>query len=340
MLGFDSELSRDHDWGPKLTIFVSSAEDRELVLTALCTHVPETFESFQTRPAMHEDGTQDFSVAAGHKGIPPAIEVTMLASFLQRRFGVSIEDARCFDASNPSSWTLRDWLRVPSQELLCVSAGSVFHDGSGALSGFRQQLAVFYPPPVLAYLLASGWHIIGQESHLMSRAGHSGDELGSALIGATLCRCLMRMAFLYARQYAPYQKWFGTAFRRLPIAEHLSDDLNLIVTATDWQAREAAVGRACCALARIHRQSPICRSEGEADGESLPSEVTKFWSRPFNVFPTQPYVDSLLAQVQRAEVESSSALPRPPIGSVDFWSDHTDVRESGYSAAGLRKLFS
>ena len=56
---------------------------------------------------------------------------------------------------------------------------------------------------------------LNQEEHLMGRAGMVGDEIGSAVIGARLVRDLMHLCFLMERKYAPYPKWFGTAFARL-----------------------------------------------------------------------------------------------------------------------------
>ena len=55
----------------------------------------------------------------------------------------------------------------------------------------------------------------------MSRAGQAGDELGSSLIGARLVHNIMNLCFLQEKQYAPYPKWFGTAFGRLACAPEL-----------------------------------------------------------------------------------------------------------------------
>jgi hypothetical protein len=72
----------------------------------------------------------------------------------------------------------------------------------------RERLA-YYPRDVWLYLLAAGWARIGQEEHLMGRAGTVGDEVGSALIGARLVRDIMRLAFIMERTYAPCAKWFA-----------------------------------------------------------------------------------------------------------------------------------
>ena len=119
-----------------------------------------------------------------------------------------------WDPADPLS--VADWLSFPSQQLLSVTAGPVHHDGVGELTRLRERLA-WYPPDLWRYLLAAGWSRLGEEERLMGRAGHAGDELGSAVIGGRLTRDLMVLGFLLERRYAPYPKWFGTAFERLDL---------------------------------------------------------------------------------------------------------------------------
>ena len=109
-----------------------------------------------------------------------------------------------------------DWLALPHQKLRAIGAGSVFRDDLG-LDEIRARLS-WYPRDVWLYVLASAWTRIGQEEHLMGRAGSVGDEIGSALIGARLVREVMRLVFLMEREYPPYAKWFGTAFSQLNAA--------------------------------------------------------------------------------------------------------------------------
>lgn len=111
---------------------------------------------------------------------------------------------------------LADWLTFPEQKLRTITAGEVFDDHIG-VEDVRRRFA-WYPNDVWLYLLASGWNRIGQEEHLMGRAGLAGDEIGSALIASRLVRDIMRLCFLMERSYSPYPKWFGTAFRRLACA--------------------------------------------------------------------------------------------------------------------------
>src|SRR5262249_4453989 len=97
-----------------------------------------------------------------------------------------------------------DWLTFPQQKLRTLATGGIFEDSIGV----REELDRFtyYPHDVWLYLLAAGWNRIGQEEHLMGRAGLAGDEIGSALIASRLVRDIMRLCFLMEKQYAPYPK--------------------------------------------------------------------------------------------------------------------------------------
>ena len=89
----------------------------------------------------------------------------------------------------------------------------------------------------------------------MGRAGLVGDELGSALIGSRLVRDVMRLCFLMERQYAPYAKWFGTAFAQLESAAALTDVLLKAVQKADtWQERDRWLGEAYRVVAGRHNR--------------------------------------------------------------------------------------
>ena len=133
-----------------------------------------------------------------------------------------------------------------------------------------------YPHDVWLYLLAAGWQRLGQEEHLMGRAGLVGDEIGSELIGARLVRDVMRLCFLMERQYAPYPKWFGTAFRRLACADTLEPILQQALSARTWQERERALAETYERIAAMHNALEVDRSPARESppvlGPSLPGD--------------------------------------------------------------------
>jgi hypothetical protein len=164
-----------------------------------------------------------------------------------------------------------DWLTFPSQALREVTAGAVHHDGIGELTELRTCLA-WYPHDIWLYLLACGWQRIGQEEHLMPRAGFVGDELGSALIGSRLVHDVMSLCFLMEKQYAPYPKWFGTAFKQLRCADQFWPVLWRAQQASIWQEREAALGDAYELLAQMHNALEVTQHLPETPS-SLRSSV-------------------------------------------------------------------
>ncbi len=163
----------------------------------------------------------------------------------------------------------------------------------------------------------------------MGRAGQAGDELGSALIGARLARDVMRMSFLMERRYAPYPKWFGTAFKQLAAAERLGPPLRAALQAGAWPQREAALVTAYEMLAEKHNALGLTAP--------MPEQARDFFGRPFRVMALHGFAGALLAEVRDPQV--ARIAQRPPIGSLDLWSDNTDLTAHPVWRPALRGLY-
>jgi uncharacterized protein DUF4037 len=144
-----------------------------------------------------------------------------------------------------------DWLVVPQQKLLEVTAGRVYYDGLGELGKARAKLA-YYLRDAWLYLLAAQWRRVGQQEAFLGRTGEAGDELGSRLIAAALVCDLMGLCFLMGRRYAPYAKWFGTAFSGLRCAPRLGPVLEAVLRAGSWEKREGRLSEAYAIVAGMH----------------------------------------------------------------------------------------
>ena len=197
VLGFDTERSTDHGWGPHLHVFVA-AEEVQPVRARIDEGIPEHYLGWPTRFGWDEIAPRSW------------VEVFTLDEWLPGHFGC---DPR------PAPTTLQ-WLVLPQQLLLEVVGGGLFHDDVGSLTSLREELA-WYPDDVWLWLLACQWQRIGQEEAFVGRTAEVGDELGSSVLAARLTRDLMRLCFLIERRYAPYSKWFGTAFRTLDAASEV-----------------------------------------------------------------------------------------------------------------------
>lgn len=288
VLGFDDEMSTDHDWNARALIFLAAEDERrdgDEIRDVLRLHLPQTF--------------------AGH---PVHHEVHTVRGYVQEQLGLDLD----------REIEPRDWLTLSEHRLRMFTSGVVFHDDVG-LQAARDRLA-YYPRDVWLYLLMTGWWRVHPEMNLVGRAGAAGDELGSSLIGARLVSDLMRLAFLMEREYAPYSKWFGTAFSHLRCGAELTPVLREVGRAETWQDREAALTTAYEGLTRIHNTLGLTAP--------VATRAVQLWDRPFTV-AWADIPDLLLPLIQDAAVAGIAA--RWPVGPVDqfrelFWSPTNRVR--------------
>ena len=335
VLGFDDRMSRDHDWGPRLILFLSDRDRREqgeALRDELARRLPVTFLGYPTHftePDPDGDGTRRMHPGVGGP-VRHGVEITDLETYLDGYLG--IRSVQGIGAA--------DWLTLPEQKLLSLTAGEVFHDGladpadgepragRGVLARMRSRLD-YYPRDVWLFQLAAAWARIGQEEHLVGRAGHVGDEVGAALIAARLVRDLMRLCFLMERTYAPYPKWLGAAFRRLQCGPALDPVLREVLAARDWESRESHLVVAYQSVAAMHNELGITNP--------LSDRVARFFERPFRVMAFHGFSDALLGRVDAGFL--TDALRRSPIGGVDLVSDSPGVLEEPGFRPALRRLY-
>ncbi|MBI4789022.1 MAG: DUF4037 domain-containing protein [Chloroflexi bacterium] len=321
VLGFDDEMSTDHEWGPSLRIFLRD-EDAHLandIREMLRQHLPHVFCGYPVGvvAVLDEPGIHRMQMAADGP-VNHRVCVTTVCAAALRNLG--------YDVNQPP--TAADWLTFPTQKLRELTAGAVYYDGVGELTRLRERLA-WYPRDVWLYLLAAGWQRIGQEEHLMPRAGFVGDEMGAAIIGSRLVRDVMSICFLMEKQYAPYPKWFGTAFKQLKCAADLTPILWRAQMASTWREREDALCEAYEYLARTHNRLGIT--------PPLPAVVSSFHDRPFRVIHSDLFANSIVEQISDPEVRRIAS--RRLIGNIDQWSDSTDIRSDAVWRPIVRQLY-
>ena len=323
VLGYDDATSTDHHWGPQLQLFLRSEEiahQRDAIDSALRMRLPNTFLGYSTNfsaPNPEDNGVRS-QVAVDDGPINHMVSIWSARGYFLDVLGYDV------DASLEPS----DWLTFPMQKLAALTGGAVFHDDVG-LGEVRHRL-LFYPRDIWLYLMAAGWARIGQEEHLMGRAGSVGDEVGAGIIAARLVRDIMRLCFLMERRYAPYPKWFGTAFRELTCAQQMLPELQCTLHATTWQERERGLVPAYEALARLHNALQIT--------QPMPEKTVLFHGRPFQAMAIHGFADALLAEISDSNVRAIAELPL--IGNIDLFSDNTDLLENPEFRPALRRLYS
>ncbi|MTK01994.1 DUF4037 domain-containing protein [Micromonospora sp. CP22] len=305
VLGFDTARSTDHDWGPRLLLFLHPADARRharQISRLLAERMPASVGGWSTNFSPPEPGRSRTLRPVGDAPVDHRVDLHDLDTWLVDRIGVDPRD----------DMAAHDWLAIPTQLLLEVTEGAVFHDGLGQLEPVRAALA-WYPDDVWRYLLACQWRRIAQEEAFPGRCAESGDDLGSRLVTARLVRDLMRLAMLIERRYPPYSKWLGTAFARLRCAPALQPLLADALADAAWPHREDALCAAYEHLARAHNDLGL--------SEPVEPTVRPFHDRPYRVSAADRFADATRRAITDPQV---LALP-PYIGGVDQFVDSTEV---------------
>jgi Domain of unknown function (DUF4037) len=324
VLGFDDQRSTDHFWGLLLNIFLADKDLDgwgEQIQHVLAAELPLEVHGFPTnfRPF---GGTEAHLGNLGHmaptqtRPINHGVVLSTVQGYFRAFLSIS-------PAGDPQPV---DWLVMSEQHLRMLTSGRVMHDDPGELTRARTALA-YYPHDLWLYLLPAQWARIGQEEAFLGRTGEIGDEIGSRLLAARLVRDVMRLAFLLERTYAPYTKWFGTAFARLACASTLGPHLNRTLAATNWRNREHHLVQAYEQVAALHNALGVT--------DPVPETAASFHGRPFLVI----HADRFAEAAERAIVdEAVRQLPRRA-GSVNQWSDATDVLERPQLMQSLRAAY-
>ena len=319
VLSFDTRVSRDHHWGPRVLMFLSDkdyAKLKDKVGQALSDNLPYEFMGYSTSFGKPDPSGVRHAVRINSGPVDHIINVFTVRSFFEARLG--------FDPSKKI--TVSDWLTFPQQRLLEIQSGEVYHDGLGELLKIRAKLK-FYPRDVWLYLLAAQWTRISQEEAFVGRAGDVGDELGSQIVASRLVREIMKLVFLMEREYAPYSKWFGSAFSKLKSGADLTRILRQVLLAKTWKSREKQLAVAYSLVAKQHNALKITRP--------LPTRVTRYYDRPYLVIHGDNFANEIKKSIKDPEVKRI----KTNVGSIDQFTDSTDVIENPWLGRSLRKVY-
>lgn len=318
VLGYDDEVSTDHMWGPRLYLFLRGEDlgRKEAVLGRLGERLPYTFRGYSVHfsdPDPNDNGVRHPVFI--HEGpVSPLIWVNTVRGFLEGYLGGGF----------PENWSAAEWLACSEHRLLAVAKGTFFRDEIGAAEVLKP--LSFYPDAVRRYLLASNWSLIAEEQAFLRRCGDVGDDTGSRLVCARMAERLMRLAFLYCGQYAPYSKWFGTAFRELPISPALGEAVADALAASSLPEREDAMIRAQLAAADLHGQSGFT--------PPLRAQESRYFGREIRVIWADRFAEALAATLKGTTLEGV-----PLFGSMSEVANFTALSDSPARAKRLRELY-
>ncbi|MDO3444966.1 DUF4037 domain-containing protein [Agrobacterium sp. V1] len=318
ILGFDSEISADHDYGPCVQLFLPATGFSTIapdIMKRLDAGLPPSFEGWPVRYSTNVRPPAE-NPGSGMLGADHGAELYTVAAWCDRFWG------RQF----PDELTVQDWLSYSEQTFLTVTAGAVFRDDFGELTSLRRRLA-YFPRDVWLYKLAAQWGRIAEERAYVGRTGDAGDDIGSRVIAGRMVGNIMRLAMLIERRYAPYPKWFGTAFSELDCASDLKPLLDRVMRAENWKGRENGLIEACRFVAELQITNGI-------PGAIAP-KMGAINARPYQ------FVDSLaIFSALRSKIKDETLRQLPEFGAADqFLTSNFLLAVPAYSSAATASLF-
>lgn len=316
VLGFDTQISRDHHWGPRLLLFLSEKDYLKLkdqVSEVLSAQLPYEFMGYSTNYSKPEPNGVRHPLRVTSGPVNHMINIYTVRSFFKARLGFDLK----------RGITAEDWLTFPQQRLLELTSGEIYYDGLGQLVKAREKLQ-YYPRDIWLYMMAAQWTRISQEEAFVGRAGHVGDELGSQIVAARLVREIIKLSFLMERKYAPYNKWLGTAFSRLTISRDLTPILRRTMLAKTWKTREKWLSKGYSLVAKQHNALKIT--------EPLSTKTSDYYSRPYSVIFAERFARAIKQSIKDPKIKRIET----DIGSIDQFTDSTNVVEDLALARKLR----
>ena len=207
-LGYDDEISKDHDFEPGFCIFIPGEEEVDsktcFRLERAYAKLPDEFMGYSR---------QKVSPVGGNRH-----GVIRLDEFLKDKTGY------------PSGELGKaDWFRIPEYSLLEVTNGKIFYDGWGKLTKIRENLH-YLPEDVRRKKLAGHLLTMAQAGQYNYYRLVNRKEYGAAQLAVTeFVKSGIQVAYLLNSTYMPYYKWAFRGMRDLPKLAELEEVFTMLL---------------------------------------------------------------------------------------------------------------
>lgn len=203
-LGYDDEISKDHDFDPGFCIWLNKKDYDEFgfKLERAYAKLPKEFMGLKRSPLSPSGGNR--------RG------VILIDDFYTRFLGA---------ANAPDS--IKRWLYTPSSALLTASCGKVFRDDKGEFSAIREVLKKGYPEDIRLKKIAAHTAMMAQSGQYNYQRLIKREESGSAQLAVfEFVRHCISVIYLLNNAYEPFYKWAYRGMRDLKVLGDL--ELSLI----------------------------------------------------------------------------------------------------------------
>jgi hypothetical protein len=284
VLGFDTEISMDHNWGPRLQLFVDDKKVIPELNKYLSYELPVLYKNF---PVNFSKAGYDGTVRMEFTGTKPVnhlIEIITFEDYLKNRYAIH----------KTNNFIYKDWLDFTDQNLIEITSGSVFHDGLKKVHNTREELK-FYPLDICKLRLAVLWNYISNKEAFIGRSVALNDYIGLRINANRIINYLIKILFYLENKYIPYSKWFGHSFKQLNVYSDVGD---IIIDLLKENVPEKIEDTICILYEKV--------IEKHNENEELPYLKNKqrhYFNRPYKVIFAENIVRELLNSIHDEEIK-------------------------------------
>lgn len=210
-LGFDDEISKDHDYGASFCIWLPKEIFREYGgrMQKAYDELPKEFMGFGAR-AEQEQGQ-------GRVGV-----------LCMEDFYYSLLGRETVPDSN------QEWLALEEENLSVATNGKVFEDHLGQFSKMRNGLLQYYPEDVrLKKITACMARAAQAGQYNYARAMKRGERIAAEISLTEFIKNIMKLVYLLNKRYAPFYKWAHRGMKELSTCAEIGDMLSLLYRIPD-----------------------------------------------------------------------------------------------------------
>ena len=268
-MGFDDDLSQDHDFEPGFCIFLPdeslvSSKD-EFLLERAYAKLPKEFLGFKRSPLNPVGGNRH--------------GVIRMDCFFENKIG-----------EKNGHLTDREWFMVDEQFLLEATNGKIFFDNLGRITDIRNKLS-YLPEEVRLKKLAGNLLVMAQSGQYNYLRCIKRGETGAAQLAVTeFVHAALKVIFLLNRKYIPYYKWVFKALKNLEMLSHLHNELEYILSSpndeNETKRKTEMIEKICAEIIKeLQRQelSTISHSALEAHAYSVNDKIKNPEIRNLNI---------------------------------------------------------
>ncbi|MFC1838760.1 DUF4037 domain-containing protein [Thermodesulfobacteriota bacterium] len=205
--GFDDEISQDHDFGPRIMVWLTPEDFDEFgeKLQNIILNLPRKFLGY--------NGVNTSQYGEGREG------VFTIPGFYKRFIGVD----------QPPS-TVREWRSLPESNLSLVTNGEVFSDPPGEFTRFRNALLEGYPKDLRLKMMAARCMKMAQSGQYnYARSLKRRESVAAQMAASEFIDSTISLIYLMNNRYKPFYKWMHRGLMELPVlgqeSYHLLSDL-------------------------------------------------------------------------------------------------------------------